>query len=850
MLRGWKVWCGCGDWGSKLMSLQLLKNVPRPEVFQAGWSTFRTAPAVSLASRKPDGSFAYDQQGFDQDELSQTVPSNNLWREPNKGILMLRPNVLSYAAEDAAPVTWIPLSGFRQAGDFLDVEYSHRESSPVICVTSRTDPDGPLNGISAPGSAAGFDVSSKGLTWAAETLDPFYANEGWMVVIVPFGSPLDGSPNLCALHFGGIWMLEVRGDGSMPLYRNVGEPGSPEWRLQTMVSTDVSFSDPSQPLHLTILPWGIDCLTISLARSEHGIPSLASDFGNSTRSAFLFEGRRYGMPITYSSEMRQTIKTFPGTWSIALPTFNDMLGFGLTRVRYRACGMALMPEHMGEPRADSAPMVEPLGFFGQRSGSGDGGATALKAKVSGDPGAAIWDVSGGAWEPASSTQVVAETWLTPSASGLYSPEVWAFSYTQAPHLVTPESTSEDLADHVLRVMGSLHSEPEPAWLRADLLQDTIESGKLLNTSGRWELVWHGETLFEGHWYAESAEPWVANGTCIEAVDLWGLANSTSASHFGALTGSSYAEICASALKRLGALDEEIDIDPELENFYVEGFVAPPTDPLSNLYSQAAVDDWKVIHENGSVGDVLRALIDRFAAQGAAGQRRLRVFRRGGVWRVRLSPSYSGETSATLFLGSPPDSAKTDEERFEAKEFRVLSIPKFGTVRPRFNGLTAMAPTGTGRDSEVFTCFVAPDPASLNDPASPNFVGARHHATLGPPDTALASTQNELERYARSVYDLEGTPLRTLQIEAEWQPSLLPDDFVEVLGNAYFDDPGGAFETGDLVSYGAWRVDRIDYELTARNDGSLEFDQRANLSLSFAGLRQSGPYPNMFAEGMA
>lgn len=834
------------------MAIQLVINKPRPEIWHDGWALLRTAGALTFAYNA-GGRYVRTPSGYTVEGGTQ-IPGDTLWVEPEKGVLMLKPNGLS----SGKPIQWLnPGDLTFTSGDLMSVHYAHRPNQPILHLLTRATPTSPIAGISQPISAQGFDVEGLGLRWIAETKSALYANESWSVTIVPFGSTFDGSEAVAAICFGARFVL-VLFRGSMELHRNFGSQSEPEWRCVTRAQVGLSKTSNSEPFQVSVIPWGIDCISFVVTNGPLGTATFSADYTDKkSNETVLFEGKRFDIPLEYSSELRQYLKTGSGAWSIALPRDSDCVGFAMNRMRFSEAGFSLMPERIGEVRDGAAMQVDPIGFWGQRRGIWDEEAGAFLGPGSSVPGARAFAPSGEEFDSSVHTEVVGETWLRPSGDGVYSPEVWAFSYSLPPSLGMAEGEGVDLTSSLRVVRGGLSVKPDASYMEAEVKFEGDSVPTLLHTKGAVELTVDDNLLFEGHWDVSRSELQPldfqkgveARVEKIEAADLWGLANSVPASHFTALTNCTFSEVIREALLRLGASDEEILIDPELNALTLDGFVAAADEAIPGSHAYASASDWKIVNENGTVGDVLRALIERFGAQGLNGGRELRVVRRNGTWHAYLSPMFEGVVEGQFFSTDGSHLAGlTDQERFEQNAFRMYSQPKVGLKHAEFNALQAYASVGSKADVEAVACFIAPNPYDLSDPSSRDYCGVRKTLTLGPPNTALASSQNELERLARSLYDRDGKPKRKIQFEAEWNPAIQPDMFFELVVPAPFDAEDGRFSRGDAVSLGAWRLEEIRYEISARDSETNRFNWRAQYSASYCGEVGESAFERLFDAG--
>ena len=207
--------------------------------------------------------------------------------------------------------------------------------------------------------------------------------------------------------------------------------------------------------------------------------------------------------------------------------------------------------------------------------------------------------------------------------------------------------------------------------------------------------------------------------------------------------------------------------------------------------------------------------------------------------------------------------KTDAERWAGVDgkrwFQIHESVDFGVRNPEFNSLRAYGSTGSGEPAEALMCAIAPKPDELTDSSKFGFRGACRPKEIGPPDTGLCSTINELQRFARRFYDEEYRGLASMNLIGEWQPVveadvgmryLRPDQFVWIIGLSPFKVESLGIYAGDPVSFGAWRIEQLDPEITEDqgpgNPYELEFTRRANYALTYVGEAVGADHP-MFTD---
>lgn len=837
--------------------LQLLTQVPAQEVTREGWANLRTAPALRGAILDPTLGFVHAFQGLDEGPNGQVFDAG-LWHEPSRGVVALLPSSLQRGAMDD-PLwdgTWVTQTQLRYApSDLTALPQNHLAAHPVFYLTNRPDREEPLSGIAIPFGYEGLPLEGQGLIWAAETQFALHPNEGFSLYLQPFGNLSGTEGAQIGIGFGSKWYMELDEGLGLSIWHNAGTQSEPRWILREQLPLRGGKKS-DKPIQITVVPWGMDAITFFHAETVTSDFVSSASFATMLRKDNVFECRRHGIQVPWSGEMNQFIKTTAAPLQVALPEVRRTTCFGISRVRYRACGAAFEPERLDEPKPHAAPALDPIGFWDQRLNTALAGASVFTTKTGNTVGARLRNQDGTDWDTFEDTQAVAELWLRPSADGVYSPELWALEFAVPAHAEESGLEEADRTESLVRVSGHLDAQPEASAVRIwthEAADQVLESGR-----GRIRLL-AGETpLFEGHVVSSTRSlsgPIAPDKTVplaevvYEARDLWEVADRLSASFFTGLAGSSYSTLIRLALERMGVAAEDMEIDPELAHLWVEGFAERSGTSSSGSGQLGVADDWKVIHENASIGDLLRTLIRRSGLQGANGPRPLRVICRGSLWKAYLSPSYEGEHLTFFLDDSCLDSPVQEVERWSSSVYKVLGQPEFGRRNPRFNNLRCYGVVGSGIKALSMGAYIAPDPGQLTDPSHPHFDPRLQSETLGPPDTALASTPTELERMARWQYDAHGVSVRTCVLDAEWQPGVDVDQFVVLLGLAPFDS--GPVLAGERVSYGVWRVESVGYDLSHPGgtgslawapSGDQRFRWRARYVLSYVGPSDLEGFP--------
>lgn len=208
---------------------------------------------------------------------------------------------------------------------------------------------------------------------------------------------------------------------------------------------------------------------------------------------------------------------------------------------------------------------------------------------------------------------------------------------------------------------------------------------------------------------------------------------------------------------------------------------------------------------------------------------------------------------------------TDDERWDGTHGkRYISIREqidWDVRQPLFNSLRVYGSTATAEPAEALMCAIAPHPKELDDSAYFGWRGGCRPHEVGPPETSLCSTVNELQRFGRRYYDQEHSSNIALNVGGEWTPIvdeaagkryLRPDAFVWLIGLSPYKVESLEIYAGDPVSYGAWRIESLIAELTTDEGVGNPYDRRyarrGVYSLSYVGPVAEEGFP-MFTEGL-
>lgn len=791
-------------------------NYARQEVLRPGWGLTKTAGAFRGASW--DGEkWVPGSLGFEM-VAGNPVDSANLWQEAETGVVLLRPNAFrdDLVTSSAWESCWISdLSGRGQLqfdpDDLEKVEHDEG-SKPVWFHSKLASASASLNGLgTVPDHLEALNVESRfGMKWVARTAEMLSDNEGFAVYGQAYGVATDRQNALMGGAFGQRWYVQIGMNAEAAIYENAGTPTAPNWVRRKRFELQGGSLNADFAFMLAVIPWGID--GISVVFSQQPIAKdLEQASTGASEGASLYLCRKHGYTPPWDAAAGHWVKTEADQLTVALRS-DVVAGFSLLKVRYAACGLRLAPEVLDEAKPGKTPTVLPIGYEPMGSGG-------FVSDTSSTHGASYTNERGVAWDDTKDTKIVAATWLKPSAGGKYTPEVWAMEYDVETTTHNPALTAIDLSERWQKICFKLTAEPKGSPIDVRYLRNG-DWANLLKLDGQLRLTVDGIEVCDGP--VTRAKPTMSGGVGIlngdgvprstimvvddlEAEDGWSDFASESAAYFPSLTNKTLGAVFEKVFERAGVGPSSYVIDSALYEIYVDGWDRP--------------NDWKLPNENDSLEDVLCGLIERYGLQGNGGGRTVRCHKLDGVWTAYLDFVYDPAVAPSLafFLDDrclPAGSPYTDAERYAGIEgvrwLRLFEQPEITVCAPRFNAVRAFASAGTGDGSDMFSCYIPPEPAAMTDPLDPDYQRRARWYTLGPPETAMATTQNELERIARRFYDEHCVPERWWAQHGEWQPGVWPAMICSVFGIAPED--GGDFAAGDVVSYGAWRIETIAGEI--------------------------------------
>lgn len=776
--------------------LTIKTHVPYPELYQDGWAKSRTA-----ANMVPAGLIFPLSVETGSYYCPSTLP-DALWREPNTGVIMLKPAPIRIDYwETSSPLTkalmgsseWRFAAPVNTVGGMLHINYnssfySIRQSPNVHLIDLE---------VTLALQAIIQDFNTE-MHWVMESKQQFAQNEGWAMWVYPPGIYTDRAVEYAVVYFGRRYALIMYMNGTAALKANMGTTKNPKWVKKAEFAYASGGIDHGKPFQITVIPWGFTYITFLFSQASteknHVIAS-GSIKSTSHENSFLYDIRaNEGKDVAYwDNSSKQYVKTPASTIAVALRGLVWNYGFALARVRYpTAATLTVMPERIGEPHPKENPTLVWRGFDKQKVKATSTGPRLTSGYVS-----ALTTT----WDKNTDSMLVPYFTLTPDADQIYTPELWSYDLSIPEDVRTPGWVPQDISARYRYLRFTLTTELDQTTAQITL-GDKDSSGvdTMLKNPGPIQIIvrdHEGTETKVFHGYTMQCMPTLKNpGSAfvqINARDMWSRLNEKYVGDFLFLDGSNVADGITNLLKRAGFASTNINlIDPDgyLRSLTFEGFVDP--------------NDQKQFNQDCTVGDALREIFKAFSIFPI----RLRWY--NDKWNIYLAPQWTPGTVPQIKFfaastGHEQVQDTTDTHRWDHGFYKVTSDLEFTVAEPNFNGLLARSSDGTGKGSKAIESIIPAtyvDSRSLTDPTYYYFMGRAKVKVLCPPELT-AQTQKELDALSRIYWERNSKAPLILEFEGEWQPSIDVDDFVWVCGQDH---------QGNKESYGVYRIDNIDIEM--------------------------------------
>ena len=792
--------------------INLTLNEPRQELLQEGWSRSRVASSLQAArlSTMP---------GPNNTTVTRYLPADfphGVWKAPDTGFLLMRPSALrdDFAESPDYFNARIPLSALTFASGVVptfDEPAAALTGKPKLITLQRDDPNVDVPSIAAPAWAwAALTASSPLMTFTAATVGTLAINEGFTMTVQPSGLATDRAEAWLGLMFGDRYYLLLGMNGSAAIweyrYPSVATGSPSDWVRRERFEYTQGGVDHTKAFQVTVLPWGIEF--ISLLFSQAAQPSQEARAATTQRSTNTYTHRLslgIGELPRFDQAHGHYVKIEPAPLRIAMRRRGHQYAFALARLRYPPQVEFIgLPEQLTEPKGPMDVMVTPIGFY-------PGGSHVARGRVNED---------GAVWDPPAHVRFAPTFALQSGGGGMYTPELWGVEYDVHPRVHVTPTTAHDLSPVWSSLRWRESNHPDSSDLTI-VMRRNLDWQNLLKLDGLVTLRIDGVERFQG--YIEQSRPHfdglpfspmsdaraalgmprdVNLGVPLRdqpvVTDHWGRLADTDAANFRSLTRRSIGEVFEEGLHRAGYTSGEIAVSPEVHELSFGGF--------------ERANDWRQPQEDTNVADLFRRIIETYGAQN---RQDLRCVRRRGAWRVYLSRSFdpAAQLPGLVFMLDDrvffPQGA-SDAARWSAAGgpyLKVFTQPEVYVRRPEFNELRCFTTDEPNETAVALAAFIAAHPRTLTDPTFHAYEGRIRAHTMGSSACGHLSTQNEIERFARRVYDSEYRKRVQWTHAAEWHPNVEPDQFAWVVGRG----PDAA-----PVSYGVWRVEEVEVSLETDN----------------------------------
>lgn len=839
--------------------IQITINEPRLELRKEGWSKSRVASSIRAArlTKVP---------GPNSSCLDRFLPAdmpNGVWQDPDTGYILMRPSALRadftespdfYSAR--IPLASLTVPSPVNGVPVFDEPADPTTGKPKLIALQRDDPEIDLpaiTGVPAWANAVHAASNESSMVFVAAT-STFALNEGVTITVQPSGLAIDRAAAWFGIMIGDRYYIQLGMNGSAALweyrYSTCATGSSDDWVRRERFEYSQGGVDHTKPFQITILPWGMEFISILFSQATQTNQKARATDRRVSSNTFTF---KITLGVDDLPRYDQThghyVKVEPAPVRIAMRKKGYQYAFAIARLRFAASTSFYgVPEQLTEPKGPNDVSVTPIGFY-------PGGSNIDGGKVNED---------GAAWNVNSNVRFSPWLTLTSGGGGMYTPELWGVEYDVPASAHVPTTTPYDVSD----AWTSLH------W-RETNHHDSSELSMVLRRDADWQNLLKLDGVvtvrvdnverFQG--YIEQYRPHfdglpvtpmfdrrIAAGLPPSenagiplrdnpvADDHWQRLADTDAANFRSLTRKLIGDIFYEGFKRAGYDDAEIVIDAEVFDLQIGGF--------------ERASDWKQPQEDANVADLFRRIITTYGTQNAGN---LRCVRRRGAWRVYIARAFNRAQDAPDVVFMLDDrvffpNGATDAVRWSAQGgpyLRVLTQPEIYVRRPSFNELRCFTTDEPGENAIALAAFIAAHPKTITDPTFVRYEGRARPKTMGPSECGHLSTQNEIERFARRVYDEEYRTVIQWTHAAEWHPSVEPDMFAWIVGIG---------PDGYPVSYGVYRIEEVEITIdldnvpdvadvgpwVARKIGDRSFTWQADYTFAWESFYESGQIP-MFSE---
>lgn len=758
--------------------IQILLDYPFTALYGEGWGMSKLAGGLQFAER------------VTVDGVSKLVPSGaprGVWKVPGLGIITLIPRFINLGTLELDD----PLS---DAYKLTEVDIAPNDTGePALRILAKSGSLARTRTTAASAVVSTFtnfavqqklsQISAYDMRVIWRTKNALLANEGWSYQFQPIGTYDDPRTNAYSTAvFGGKFLLAIDLQGTATLYENLGSVTEPNWVSRKSFDVGGAGIDFRKEYIVTCIPLSGRYILFRFGnvrfRQRAHRPSRYVE-----QRDFVFDVIEEGSGNYYDVGLDQYVCIPPGKLEVAVNASGVDYRFVAYKVRYAPEPVTV--RFTGEPLANPLPGQTPeLTVYGYAKNTGDVDPT--ERTGAGDMNITFVNETGGAWDDASMV-ICPEVTLSPSANGVWSPEIYWIEGRVDPRVYQPPYEPVDVSpDWVyFRFQETASMESGQCSIK---LKEGARFDKILRRGGPVRILFDGQPIFDG--YFPCRKPTVGHNeveTELEGRDMWARL-SVPVGKFESLDGKKVGDVIYRLLRRAGFLPEEIDV----QNDNLNGMTVGEFSEAQNL---------KIYNASTTVEEAIKDLAEKYTVQDVE---RIRVRWISGAWRVYLTPYGTTGPDPEIVLTTTQEAEPPgdDATRWALKCLRITSYLEWDIQWPEYNALRVIIGTASGDTSSALEAVMLPRPEVLDDPNSQMFEGCLRFKEISAPE-ATATTKGELATLARFKYDDDARKVVGLGVQAEWQPFFRSDQECAVVGKHPI--------TGQVISYGVFRATALDIE---------------------------------------
>lgn len=793
------------------MSVSIKFNVPRKELANEGYRVFRHAPSFQTAKLVTEPSTDGGKGGADSFGWKQS-DYEDFWRHPATGALSLKPSGLkadlfenlAYSPGRIEADDWLYTSA-----DWKSVKYQEWEGVPGSFegfVPLRYSKDSNLTPLSVGGTHATFKTQvDTPLIWTHSLDNLLTQNQGFGLMIQGAGISFQRGSGLAMVGFGDRYVLEITTSGVAKLWCYV----SSTWFQAATIDYGAGGIKVSNPLQINVIVTG-PYLSI-----------LVSDITQSAKASQTKSGRTPRKDVSHTIDVREIYSDIVFNESLGL--FTNVIPparllFGCRPKTYHVSWSMyknvydtddkecfLMPENLMTKKEQGGLSINTIGVKSTEP------YPALlpwyNVQAMAPSGLTTWTTD----------HSLAPIKVTMRAAIDRSPELWGYGVTIPEVTIVPEWTPIDHSDKFLRLIfkRSLDLDGSTADIRLAL---DSEPRSILKLLGPVEIKASDIKVWEG--YVTQRRPTIEGGQAVlitDQIQCRGIETRLAESPAGFETIGSLTirETILKLFESAGISNDDVvfeDADEWLDDL----IPAPQGQEQDKMWSADTM-----------VGDALRAICETYGVQGRSALQ-ITYNPPTSKWNVKTKSAYDPETPPTkrFWSASVPVGYETENDRWDAGEFKIFEPVELTIIPPEFNALRMIVASSTAEDTKAIGTVVDIDPASVNDDTADDFVGRLKQKVMQSPKNLAITTLAEAERYSRFLIDQFSTRSIFASWEGEWQPGIDVGDEVALIVMIEEDDEY------KNVCVGAFRITEFETEIIY--DSDTEFTYRGSYQGEYLG----------------